>query len=197
MNKGEDMKNFRQYTIIFLLVVIVILLWLLVKAYWFQSHPRIGPEGIRPIAELATVEYIVVVEVPNEKVPNDIRAWIGAREYLLMLIYGQVKAGFDLQNLSKEDIQTSGSKIRLTLPSPQILGISIDNRRTHIVFYEKSWMVGHDVRLESEARATADEMLRQQAITDGILEKARNHGQLLCENYLRSLGFTDIQVIIK
>ena len=191
------MKTFRSYTIIFLVIIIVILLGFLVKAHWFQKHPRIGPEGIRPIAELATVDYSAVVEVPNEKVPNDIRAWLGAREYLLMLVYGQVKAGFDLRNLSKEDIQTKGTRVQLTFPSPKVLSISIDNKRTHAVFYDKSWMIGHNIKLETEARAMADDMLNRQAITDGILEKARTYGQLLCENYLRSLGFTDIQVIVK
>ncbi|MBI2845680.1 MAG: DUF4230 domain-containing protein, partial [Chloroflexi bacterium] len=36
----------------------------------------------------------------------------------------------------------------------------------------------------------------QQALADGILENAREFGRIYFENYLRSLGFTEIEIVI-
>ncbi|MBI1882301.1 MAG: DUF4230 domain-containing protein, partial [Chloroflexi bacterium] len=75
--------------------------------------------GIRQIAELATVETLAVVEVQNEKIPDDIRNWVGVKEEILMLVYGNVKAGFDLSKLSENDLKADGTQVQLTLPAPE------------------------------------------------------------------------------
>lgn len=165
-----------------------------------ESEPTLiaKPEGIRSISELATVEYLAVIEMQNESIPDDIRSWAGVKEEILMLIYGDVKAGFDLSKLSENDLKVDGTEVELTLPAPEILSISVDNKRTHVVLRDKSLFVGLDKDLESKTRLMADEALRKSAIEDeNILEKASKYGQLYFENYLRSLGFTKVQVIVK
>ena len=77
------------------------------------------------------------------------------------------------------------------------LSLTIDNERTHVVYYQKSWLVGRDVQLETETRDMADEAIRQQALRDGILEQAETHGILYFENHLRALGFTDVQISVQ
>lgn len=182
---------------IFLSLVVVVLSGLLIKEQWFSPPPQLDIAMIRPIAELATVEYTTVIEMSQERVPNDIRRLFGAREYILMLVYGNVKAGFDLNKISEEDIQTNGQQVRLVLPRPEILSLSVDNERTHVVYYDRSWFVGQDIELESETLRMAERALRQQALEDEILQKARVFGVLFMENYLRSLGFTDIEIVVR
>jgi hypothetical protein len=162
-----------------------------------SSTPTVTIFGIRSTLELATVEYLVVAEVQNERVPDDIRSWLGVKEEILMLVYGNVKAGFDLSKLTEDDLLTDGTQVQLVLPAPEILSLSIDNERSHVVYYDKSLIVGHDVELEGDTRRIADEAISKQAIEIGILDNAADYGQLYFENYLRSLGFTDVQVIIK
>jgi len=159
--------------------------------------PRAWIEGIRPIAELAMVKFRVVVEVQNERVPEDIRQHFGAKEQMLMLVYGTVKAGFDLDKMAENDLWTDGKRVQLTLPAPKILNVEPDNKRTHIVYYDKSWLVGHDITLEGETLQIADGKMRQEAIDAGILAQAEKFGKVYFENHLRSLGFTEVRVIIK
>jgi hypothetical protein len=191
------MKSWRHYVIVALSLAVIVLVGLLVRMFAFPAYPTVAMGALRPIAELATIEYSTVVEVPNERIPDDIRKMFGAKEQILMLVYGKVKAGFDLNKMADGDLQTEQGTVRLTLPRPEILSLTIDNERTHVVYYEKSWLVGRDVKLESETREMADTLIRQQALDDGILEQAKALGVQYYENHLRSLGFTDVQVVVR
>jgi len=191
------MKSWRHYVIVALSLAVIVLVGLLVRMFAFPAYPTVAMGALRPIAELATVEYSTVVEVPNERIPDDIRKMFGAKEQILMLVYGKVKAGFDLNKMADGDLQAEQGTVRLTLPRPEILSLTIDNERTHVVYYEKSWLVGRDVKLESETREMADTLIREQAVNDGILEQAKALGVQYYENHLRSLGFTDVQVVVR
>ena len=59
-------------------------------------EPVVTITDIRAAAELTTVEYQAVAEIQNERVPDDFRQYLGVREQILLLAYGDVKAGFDL-----------------------------------------------------------------------------------------------------
>jgi hypothetical protein len=158
--------------------------------------PSVSIAGIRAAAKLSTVEYRTVAEVQNERVPDDVRQYFGGGERILLLVYGDVRAGFDLSKLTQDDLWTDGTRVQLHLPAPEILSTSLDLERTHVVYYQKSLLVSHDVNLEREALKTADDAIRQAAVEANVLENAARYGQLFFENFLRSLGFTEVQVIV-
>jgi hypothetical protein len=158
--------------------------------------PSVSISGIRAAAKLSTVEYRTVAEVQNERVPDDVRQYFGGGERILLLVYGDVRAGFDLSKLTQDDLWTDGTRVQLHLPAPEILSTSLDLERTHVVYYQKSLLVSHDVNLEREALKTADDAIRQAAIDANVLENATRYGQLFFENFLRSLGFTEVEVIV-
>jgi hypothetical protein len=158
--------------------------------------PVVTVKSLRGIAELATVEYTAIAEVRNERIPDDIRRRLGAREQILMLVYGEVKAGFDLSKLSEEDLWTDGTRVQLHLPAPETLSVSIDFDNTHIVHYEKSVLMSADPTLEGEALQAAQVALGQAAVEGGVLELAKQYGVLFFENHLRSLGFTEIRIAV-
>lgn len=158
--------------------------------------PTVTIAGIRAAAELATVEYLAVAEVPNERVPDDFRQYLGIREQILLIAYGEVKAGFDLSKLREDDLWTDGTRVQLHLPAPEILSTSIDFERTHVVFYQKSLLVEHDPTLGQETLDIAEDAIQKAAIEAEVLENAGRYGQLFFENFLRSLGFTEVQVIV-
>ena len=157
--------------------------------------PVVTIQGIRRVAELATVEYRTLVEITGERIPADFRQLFGAKEQILLLVYGDVKAGFDLGKLKDEDIWRDGARVQLHLPAPEILSISLDFKRTHIVHYEKSLIVSPDPTLQGETLQRATEAIRDATIEAGILEQAREYGELFFKEYLRSLGFTEVNVV--
>ena len=158
--------------------------------------PTVTITGIRSAAELATVEYQAVAEVPNERVPDDFRRVLGVRERILLIVYGNVKAGFDLSKLREDDLWTDGTRVQLHLPAPEILSTDIDYQRTHVVYYEKSLLIQHDPNLGQETMKTAEDAIQQAALEADVLENAAKYGQLYFENFLRSLGFTEVQVVV-
>jgi hypothetical protein len=158
--------------------------------------PVVTITDIRAAAELTTVEYRAVAEIQDERVPDDFRQYLGVKEEILLLAYGDVKAGFDLNRLSKDDLWTDGTRVQLHLPAPEILSISIDHQRSHVVFHQRSLLMSQDINWQGEMFKTAQDAIRQEAIQAGVLEDAARYGQLYFENFLRSLGFTEVQVVV-
>ena len=158
--------------------------------------PVVTITDIRAAAELTTVEYRAVAEIQDERVPDDFRQYLGVKEEILLLAYGDVRAGFDLSRLSKDDLWTDGTRVQLHLPAPEILSISIDHKRSHVVTYQGSLLLSHDVNLEKDTLGIAEGAIEQAAIDAKILENASQYGQLFFENFLRSLGFTEVKVIV-
>ena len=161
------------------------------------SPPVVTIQSIKTQAKLSTIEYNTVTEVYREDVPEGwLDGILGAKERLLMLVYGDIQAGFDLEKLKEEGLWTDGKRVRLVLPAPEILSTSIDFDRTHIVYYENSLILEkNNPNLQGEALEEAQNAIKQAALENGVLDKANAYGKLYFENFLRSLGFTEIEVI--
>jgi hypothetical protein len=160
--------------------------------------PVITIQGIKSQAKLATVEYSTITEIYNENVPE---GWLddllGTKERLLMLVYGDVQAGFDLEKLEEKNLWTDGTRVRLVLPAPEILNTSIDFDRTHIVYYENNLILDdNNPNLQGEALAQAQEAVEKAALEAGILNQANDYAQLYYERFLYSLGFTEVEVVV-
>ena len=74
--------------------------------------------------------------------------------------------------------------------------VRLDNERTHVVYYKKSWLIDRDLDLEGSARLEAEEKMRQAALESGVLVQAGEYGQLFFENWFYSMGFTTVQVVV-
>ncbi len=161
------------------------------------SAPTVTIMNIRALAQLATVGYQVVAEVPNESVPADFRAALGARERIVLLVFSDVKAGFDLSKLKEGDLWTDGTRVQLHLPAPEILSKQIDSERSHAIAHDITpILIASDPELEMKTLEIAKTNIDEAAIEEGILENASKYGQLFFENFLRSLGFTEVRVIV-
>jgi hypothetical protein len=154
-------------------------------------------QGLLPVAELATVKYLTVAEVRNERIPDDFRQVLGIKEELLMLVYADVKAGFDLQKLTQDDLLVDGRRARLVLPAPEILSVTLNQERTHVVYYRDSLLMDSDIDLVQQAYRVADDAVRKEAERAGILDQAAALGRAYFENHLRQLGFTDVEVVVR
>jgi len=160
--------------------------------------PVVTIQGIKAKADLATVEFNTVAEIYNETAAEGwLDTLLDTKERLLILVYGDVQAGFDLDKLNEEDLWTDGRRVRLVLPAPEILNSSIDFDRTHIVFYENKLILDdNNPNLQGEALAQSKHAIEQAALENGILDKANDYGQVYFENLLYSLGFTDVEVVV-
>jgi hypothetical protein len=153
-------------------------------------------EQVRQAAELATVKQTLSTDITSAQVPNDVRQFLGIKEELVLIAYGEVAAGFDLSNLAEDALWMDGTRVQLHLPAPRILYTRLDNERTHIVYYQKSWFVEHDLDLEGQARLEAERVIEQAAIESEILAQAGEYGRLFFSNWFYSMGFTEVRVVV-
>jgi hypothetical protein len=160
--------------------------------------PVVSIQKIKSQAELSTVEYSTLTEVYNETAADGwLDGFLGNKERLLMLVYGDVEAGFDLAKLTDDNLWTDGTRVRLVLPPPEILGSSIDFERTHIVFYDNELLLDdNNPNLQGEALKNAKQAIEEAALREGVLDQANEYGKLYFENLLFSLGFTDVEVVV-
>ncbi len=160
--------------------------------------PVVSIQSIQSQAKLSTVKYNTITEVYNETPPTGIvDNFLDNKEKILMLVYGNVQAGFDLSKIPTENLWTDGKRVRLVLPAPQILNSSIDFDRTHVVFYENKLLLDqNNPNLQGEALKQAQNAIEQAALKEGILEQANQYGKLYYENFLYSLGFTEVEVVV-
>ncbi len=160
--------------------------------------PVVNIQSIKSQAKLSTVEYSTLTEIYNETAPEGLLdEFFGNKEQLLLLVYGDVEAGFDLEKLDDNHIWTDGTRIRLVLPAPEILNTSLDFDRTHVVYYDNSLIFdNNNPNLQGEALKQAKTAIEEAALQEGLLERANEYGQLYYENFLYSLGFTDVEVVV-
>jgi hypothetical protein len=160
--------------------------------------PVVTIQGIKSQAKLSTVEQTAVAEIYNENLPE---GWLdevlGTKEQILILAYGEVRAGFDLEKLNEDSLWTDGHKVRLVLPAPEILNSSLNFDRTRIVYYNNNLLLDdNDPNLQGEALAQAKQAIEQAALEANILNQANDFGQLYYEKFLYSLGFTEVEVVV-
>jgi hypothetical protein len=154
-------------------------------------------QEIQQMAELSTVKFSMSAEITDERVPDDFRANLGVKEELLLLAYGDVAAGFDLSKMDEGDIWVDGTRIQLTLPPAEILYSRLDTERTRVIYYKKSIFVQRDIAMEGNAREEAEKAIREAALEQDILDHASKYGELFFANWLRSMGFTEVQVVVQ
>jgi len=150
-------------------------------------------EKIRQLARLESVVYsldkIVSGSRENAYIPDFLVA-----DKLLLVAHGEVIAGVDLSQLQPGDVYVSGDRATVRLPAAQVLTTRIDNARTRIYSRSTGLLVPADPNLESEVRLAAEQQITQAALTDGILDKARQNARASVSALLYGLGFHTVDV---
>jgi hypothetical protein len=187
-------------------VVVVLVPTLLVSAgIWSFGNGRFGRithidtsatavvEKIRQLSRLESVNYTVdkIVEANKEApgIPNFL-----AGDRMLFIAHGEVIAGVDLTQLGKNDVQVDGDSAQVHLPAAQILVTRIDNAKSRVYQRTTGLLVPADPNLESQVRQVAEEQIRQAALEDKILDKARDNARVTVTGLLYALGFKKVDV---
>lgn len=115
---------------------------------------------------------------------------------VLLIAHGQVVGGFDLASIHENDIQIQGKKITLQLPAPIILYSHLDNALTKVYDRTRGLLAPQNSDLESRARLAAENSIQAAACGGGILTQARDNGRKQITLFLKSLGFTEVNITI-
>jgi Protein of unknown function (DUF4230) len=153
---------------------------------------------IQRLQRLETVDYTMDKIVEGDRQSAIFPDFL-AGDKLLLVTHGEVIAGVDMGKLSQADIHISdqGSghrKVDVRLPSAEIFVVRLDNSTTKVYSRVTGLFVPADPNLESEVRSKAEDQFRQGALTDGILDKARQNAAASLTATLLGLGFDRVSV---
>lgn len=147
-------------------------------------------ESIQQTGKLATVEYTLSKIIKA----NDNKTWYKAGDRKILLsAEASIKGGVDLQVVTKEDIDIDGETIRVVLPPPQILSVSIPPEKITVQYEEVSALRSRFSAAEREALLSqAETQIRRLADSLGILQKASENASLFMKKLLQQAGFKTV-----
>lgn len=156
------------------------------------SQPTVV-DRIQRLQRLETVTYTMDKVVEGART-SDLLPDFLVGDKLLLSVHGQAIAGVDLSQLKSADVTVSGKSVRVRLPQAEIFVSALDSTKTRVYSRITGLFVPADPELESEVRATAEQDLRNSALSAGILETAHKNAASTLTTLLLNLGFEQVQV---
>jgi len=159
-----------------------------------EPFEEVGPvivRSVRDLSNLTTVEQVqyTIVEKGTD---GGFLAWARG-DSLQLFAVARIGAGVDLSEISVRsfDLAEDGV-VEMVVPRAEIQYVAVDNAATQILDRDTGIFTGGDPRLETDARRLADDVLRQAALDEGILETAEQNATEVITNFLLSLGYRDV-----
>ena len=156
-------------------------------------------EEIKNISDFTTAAYYEEqLKERTKEVSQEFWDWkYNTKTHVLSLVIkGTVKIGFDLSNMTNSDVTfESDNTLIVKLPVPEMQEPIINPSDIIIVFGgDDSAFTDEDKR---EMIKEAKEALKQNAIKEGVFEKAKEQGIKEITNLLNALGFDKVKVVVK
>lgn len=193
------MKRINRFGVLVILGLAVILTILLMRLFWqtiedryeFTISSRTVIKELRELNRLETASFTIEKVIDAGTNGNQFQQLLFG-DRILLVAHGEVIAGFDLSKLSNDDIEVNGKTLRLTLPPPQILSARLDSEETRVYDRRQGLLSRGDKDLESEARARAENIIRQAACDGKILNEASKNARTQLTALFKTLGFETV-----
>jgi Protein of unknown function (DUF4230) len=161
-----------------------------------EPYEEIGPvtiTAIRNLAQLTTVESVqyTIVEKGTDE------GWLAwARgDSVRMFAVARIGAGVDLSQVSVRDVVLGeDGVVEMTVPAAVIQYVDPDQDATQVLERDTGIFTSGDPGLESDVRKIADEVLVQNAIDSGILDKAETNARSVLTDFILTLGYKDVEI---
>ncbi len=157
-----------------------------------MSRPTVVRQ-IQQLRRLETVVYGVDKIVAGGQESRYLPQFL-AGERLLLMVYGEVTAGVDLEHLDPSRAVIDGRSITVSLPATEVFSTRIDNERTRVYSRETGLFTSADPDLESDLRREAERQIRDAAIAGGVLDIAAASARATISSFLSGLGFEHVDV---
>lgn len=157
---------------------------------------------VQSLSELVTVKYVlekvVPVEAPKPGTIENLPGISGLRDdKIILLAHGIVKAGVDLGKVGTNDVEVSGEKITLSIPSARLTDAYLDERHTQVLDRRTGLLRTFDTNLEKTARQYALSEIQRAARQSGIEREANDRAREQLQRLLNGLGYKQVEVRVK
>lgn len=193
--KSKLILLFAFTSLVFFLIALFLFSLLLNRVEKSESNRVAVIKEMRMLSRLETASFTVEKIIDSESSGNVFQKLLFG-DKILLIANGNVIAGIDFIGIEEEDIVIEGKKIQVSLPAPEIFFASLDNTKTKVYDRKSGLLSGGNDNLESEARATAEQSIREAACSSGILNMASENARKQITSLLSSLGFVEIVITI-
>jgi hypothetical protein len=179
-------------------------------SFWGETRTTIIGRGaiverVQHVNKQTFIEHYNAVDVHYSEAPDGWIRVFGIKQEFVVLVRGRVPAGFDLQEVSEDDVWISadGQRAQLTLPAPTIFeeNVGIDFENSYILGERDtcpSFICEDDLTAyQGQVLPAGRDLLVDYARRHGILEQAAVDGQAYYEELLRTFGFEDVRVVVR
>lgn len=154
---------------------------------------------IQNLQELTTTVYQIETVVPTSADRTFGKNWTVATTKLLYLARGEVKAGIDLNQLTKDDIKITPNKIAIAIPAAEILDSKIDVNHSQVYHYDRGFLnLGPDVapQLQTLAQQKTLNRIVDNACNQGILNQANQQAKKAIASLIVATNEREIEITI-
>lgn len=151
-------------------------------------------ERLQESEELVTAEGYLKTVIQREDyktLPFDLKI-PGTTRQILIIFPGQVRAGIDLSTISEQDIELDdeAKTARFTVPKPVILGEpTIFMDRVQVFSNTGLLAEGVDAEESFEIAAEAQELLKEEASSSGLLTLAETNAEKVLQDMFQLVGY--------
>lgn len=182
--------------ILVLFVITSGIIWLF-PGSTFKQESVTFVERVQELATLATAEAhmkTVIKEEDNKIFGKDIPIDLpGTKREVLLIVPGTVIAGVDLKGITSEDMvmNEETKEIDITLPHAKLIqepSVQMDK----IQGVDNSGLIRGDIKMNEvfDLTAKAQEQIRQEAISDGLLVTAEKNAEKVLKEFFKNIGYT-------
>ena len=142
-------------------------------------------KNIKSIQELSTACFYEEI-IQSEPIKK--------KDSLIIIANGRVRAGFDLNNLSDENISIENDTVlSITLPEATIFDVIVNPKDVRFIEGNK---VSNE-KAYDRAVSKATKRIKEDALNDGILDKATESGKKQLTELFKAFGFKEVYVDIE
>jgi len=145
---------------------------------------------VRSLARLETIQYTVEKVITAEVNQGVFGPLFGDR--LLLVAHGMVIAGIDMSKIDSGDIWIKDNVLHVQLPDTEVFIATLDNEQSYIYDRTTGLFTKGDPHLETAARQVAEQEILKAAVTDGVLDLAREKGEFYLTQLFNMLGYSNV-----
>ena len=170
-------------------------------------RPTVTPIVVswQELSYLTSVEYklkTVVALERNKETANFFDAVVkilgGGSDRVLLSAVGNVQAGIDMSKIADADAQIDGKRVKITLPPAEVTSVELLPAETEIFDSRQKWVLSDYEGIEVEALDLARSQLSDWAKNQSnITDTAEVLARAQLEDFLRQLGFEEIEITVK
>lgn len=194
--------NEKRYTLVILITFAIVILYYI--RHTNTLTPTTNPIAttssmitkIREIKELRTASYIeerVIIKEKERGIPGlsnflGLDKKVTLSDKIVLIVKGTANAGIDLSTLSETDIFVRNDSLFCQLPQYSILETIINPNEIEVYSESGDWSQNEMNQIILEAK----DSIKQNAISQKIIETAKNNGEKQLSDLLEVAGYSAI-----